>query len=187
MDSVIEKELINRIRNGEPEAFSKLLQQHQLKVHSLIIQIVSSQEDAEELTQDVFVKAYQKIRSFRGESAISTWLYRIAYNTAISAVRKKKPVSFNLDEKTINRIPDQVVDEILNQENDEKLLDSIKQAVQKLLPEEKALLFLYYTQGKPVKEVATIMKLSEGNVKVKLFRIRKKIVFTIKQQQNETR
>ncbi len=165
MESVVEQELIFRKRQGEPEAFSELLKQHQHSVYSLILQIVSSQQDAEELTQDVFMKAYHKISSFRGESSISTWLYRIAYNTAISAVRKKKPVIFSLDENMINGVPDQVVDEMLNQEDDDGLLASIKQAVQKLHPEEKALVSLYYNREKPVKEVAAIMNLSDANVK----------------------
>jgi RNA polymerase sigma-70 factor, ECF subfamily len=107
---------------------------------------VSSREDAEELTLDVFVKAYQKINSFRGESANSTWLYRIAYNTAISAIRRKKPIFLYLDEKTINEIPDEMVDEVLSRDHDEKLLQSLQQAIGKLDPEEKALISLYYTQ-----------------------------------------
>ncbi len=186
METAVEKGLINRIRNGEPEAFAEFLHHHHHTVHSLIFQMVSSREDAEELTQDVFIKAYQKINSFRGESAISTWLYRIAYNTAISAVRKKKPIFLPLDENTNHHIPEAVVDEILNRDHDEQLLQSIKQAIDKLNPEEKGLISLYYTQGRPVKEIATIMKLTKANVKIKLFRIRKKIVIFTNQTHNET-
>ena len=185
MEAGTEKGLIHRIRNGEPEAFSELLHQYQHKVHALIFQIVSSREDAEELTQDVFVKAYQKIGSFRGESAISTWIYRIAYNTAISAIRRKKPVFLNLDEKTISEIPDEMVDEVLSSDHDEKLLQSIQQAIRKLIPEEKALISLFYTKGRSIKEIASIMKLSVENVKVKLYRTRRKIVWIINQAQNE--
>mgnify|MGYP001043924485 CR=1 FL=1 len=185
MEPVIERGLIDRIRSGEPDAFAELLRQYQQTVHSLIFQVVSSREDAEELTQDVFVKAYQKINSFRGESAISTWLYRIAYNTAISAIRRKKPLFLYLDEKPINEIPDELVDEVLNCDQDEKLLQSLQQAIGKLDPEEKALISLYYTQGRPLKEIAEITKLTEGNVKIRLFRARKKIVFIIKQAHNE--
>ncbi len=187
MESVAERDLINRIRSGEPGAFSGLLRQHQHTVYSLIVQMVSSREDAEELTQDVFVKAYQKIGSFRGESAIATWLYRIAYNTAISAVRKKKPMFTVLDEKTMYDVPDEVVDEVLNRDHDENMLQSIQQAIAQLHPDEKALISLYYTQGRTLKEVASIMNLSGGNAKIKLFRIRKKIVRIIRQTQNGPR
>jgi RNA polymerase sigma-70 factor, ECF subfamily len=187
MNPGIEKELIKRIRDGETEAFSELLNQHQDAVYSLIVQIVSSREDAEELTQDVFIKAFKKINSFRGESSISTWLYRIAYNTAISATRKRKLNFMNLEEKSLNNIPDDVVDELLNHEDDEKLLQAMKEAVEKLKPEEKAMISLYYSQERPINEIAKIMKLSPENIKVKLFRTRKKIAVYIKQVQDETR
>jgi RNA polymerase sigma-70 factor (ECF subfamily) len=182
-----EKELIKRIQDGETGAFSALLHQHQDAVFSLIVQIVSSREDAEELTQDVFIKAFKKINSFRGDSAISTWLYRIAYNTAISATRKRKQVFINLEEKNLNNMPDEVVDELLNLENDEKLLQNMKEAIEKLKPDEKALISLFYMQGRPVNEIASITKLTPENVKVKLFRTRKKIAVLINQAQYEAR
>ena len=182
-----EKEIIKRIRDGETKAFSALLCQHQDAVFSLIVHIVSSREDAEELTQDVFVKAFKKISSFRGDSAIFTWLYRIAYNTAISATRKRKQVFIDLEEKVLNNIPDEVVDDLLNFEHDEKLLQMMKEAIEKLKPEEKAMISLYYSQGRPINEIAKITKLSPENIKVKLFRTRKKIAVYIKQVQDETR
>ena len=187
MNSDNEKELIRHIKNGKPEAFSVLVHLHQDAVFSLIQQIVSSPEDAEELTQDVFIKAFKKIGSFRGESAFATWLYRIACNTAISATRKRKWNFMNLEDKALNNIPDEVVDELLDRENDEKLLQNITEAIQKLKPDEKALISLYYSQGKPVNEIAGITKFSPENVKVKLFRTRKKIALYINQAQDETR
>lgn len=174
-----EKELIQCILEGNPEAFSVLLKLHQDSVHTLILQIVSSQEDAEELTQDVFMKAYQKIGTFRGDAGISTWLYRIAYNTAISATRKKKQVTVTLDEKLLNGIRDDEVDEILDREEDERLLEKMETAIKKLKPEERALLSLYYNQEKPINEIAIITQLTPSNVKIKLFRIRKKVALII--------
>lgn len=179
MDQKTEKELIKRIRDGEPQAFSILVGQYQEPLFNLILQIVSSPEDAEELTQDAFVRAFQKLGSFRGDSGIFTWLYRIAYNTAISAARKRRAVYYDFDDKVLNNIPDEVVDEMLNREDDEKLLHSMKAAIEKLRPEEKALITLYYLQGRSVCDIATIMKLTTDNVKVKLFRTRKKIALLI--------
>ena len=187
MDQKKEKELIKRIRDGEPQAFSILVGQYQQPVYSLILQIVSSHEDAEELTQDAFVKAFNKLGSFRGDSGIFTWLYRIAYNTAISATRKRKTVFYDFDDKSLNNIPDEVVDEMLNREEDEKLLRIMKIAIEKLRPEEKALITLYYLQGRPINEIAKIMKLTTDNIKVKLFRTRRKIALFINRSKNETR
>ncbi len=179
MDQQKEKELIKRIRDGEPQAFSILVGHYQQPLYNLILQIVSSPEDAEELTQDAFVKAFKKLGSFRGDSGIFTWLYRIAYNTAISAARKRKTVFHDFDDKTMNNIPDELVDEVLNREEDETLLHSMKVAIEQLRPEEKALITLYHLQGRSVCEIATIMKITNDNVKVKLFRTRKKIALLI--------
>jgi RNA polymerase sigma-70 factor, ECF subfamily len=176
-----DRDIISRILDGEPEAYSFLLRRYQRQVYSLIRQIVGSREDAEELTQDVFMKAFTRLGSFRGEAGISTWLYRIAYNTAISATRKKKLPLNDFDENLIGSIPDDEVDRMLEKENDEHLLSLIERALQKLLPEERALITLYYNGEKPVSEVASITGLSVDNVKVKLFRIRKKIVYLVNQ------
>lgn len=182
-----EKELVQRIMEGDPEAFAILLNQHQDAVHSLILQIVSSPEDAEELTQDVFIKAFNKIETFRGDAGISTWLYRIAYNTAISSTRKRKQTNITLDEKIMNNIPDDMVDGILNEEADEMLLQKMEDAINKLKPEEKALLSLYYNQEKPVNEIAKITQLTAANVKIKLFRTRKKIASIIQNSYQNAR
>lgn len=176
-------DIVRRILDGEPGAYSLLLKRYQHQVHSLIKKIVVCREDAEELTQDVFVKAFTRLGTFRGEAGISTWLYRIAYNTAISATRKKKLPLNDFDENLIGNIADDEVDRLLEKENDERLLSLIEGALQRLLPEERALITLYYNGEKPISEVASITGLSVDNVKVKLFRIRKKIVYLVNQLQ----
>lgn len=187
MDYPNEADLVKRILDGEPQAFSVLLTRYQRPVHSLIRQIISCREDAEELTQDVFVKAYTKLHSFRGGSSISTWLYRIAYNTAISATRKHKPFFPDFDENAMSHIPDEAVDELLDKEYDEALMQRMEAAVEKLNPEDRALISLYYTQEKSVSEVSAITALTPENVKVKLYRVRKKIVLLINNTDHEPR
>lgn len=172
-----EIELVRNILDGETKAFSILVERYQGRLHSLIGRITGCREDAEELTQDVFIKAYTKLGTFRNGCSLSTWLHRIAYNTAISATRKKKLVYTDFD--GLENIADGAVDEMLNREDDERLLLQIEQALAHLGPDDRALLELYYTQQKPVAEVAAITGLSEANVKIKLFRVRKKIVFLI--------
>lgn len=84
-----ETHIIHRILKGETSLYEYFLDKYSQQVFILIIRIVENQEDAEELTQDTFLKAFEHLSSFKAESSFSTWIYRIAYNTAISATRKK--------------------------------------------------------------------------------------------------
>lgn len=174
-----ESQLIRRILDGEPQAFSALVKRYQRPLFSLVGQIVGCREDVEEITQDVFVKAFTKLDTFQGGSSLSTWLHRIAYNTAISATRRKKLPRMDFDEGVLNHIPDTQVDELLNREEDEKLMQHMENAIEQLPAEDRALLSLYYTQQKSVSEVAAITGCSSENVKIKLYRMRKKIAFLI--------
>ncbi|WP_423129668.1 RNA polymerase sigma factor [Gaoshiqia sp. Z1-71] len=185
MEHLNETDLIKRVLDGEPRAYSVLLKRYQRPVHALIRQMIPCREDAEELAQDVFVKAFGRLDSFRGGSGLSTWLYRIAYNTTISYTRKKKLRYPDIDDKALDNIPDETVDELLDREDDETMMQQIEAAVEQLNPEDKALISLYYTQGKSVKELSDITALSADNVKIKLFRVRKKIVFLINNKNHE--
>ena len=88
-----ETHIIHRILKGETSLYEYFLDKYSQQVFILIIRIVENQEDAEELTQDTFLKAFEHLSSFKAESSFSTWIYRIAYNTAISATRKKARVN----------------------------------------------------------------------------------------------
>ena len=180
MDNLDEMDYVKRILDGDTNMFSVLLERHERPVHSLIMQIIPSREDAEELTQDTFIKAFRKLDTFKGDCSFSTWLYRIAYNTAISATRKKK-VSFPLlDDNAYHHIPDDAVDELLDKEENEDLLHQMEKALELLNMEEKALITLYYTEEKPIQEISSILQITPDNVKVKLYRTRKKIYTLVK-------
>lgn len=187
MECLDEMDIVKRIQEGEVNLFSVLLERYERPVHSLIRQIILSREDAEELTQDVFVKAFRSLDSFRGGCSFSTWLHRIAYNTAISATRKRKFTFPVFEENALNNIPDETVDLYLNSDEDEELLQKLEQAVELLDNEEKALISLYYTQEKPINEISAILQISPENVKVRLFRTRKKIVAMINNGYYESR
>ena len=187
MEHQDEMELIKRIRNGETVLFSVFLEQYAHKVHSLIGQIVSNREDAEELTQDAFVKAYSKINTFKGDCLFSTWLYRIAYNTAISATRKKKIIFPTIDESMLNKVADEAVDFLLDQDENEVVMQKLEQALDCLNIEDKSLLKLFYNEEKSINELAELLQLSVANVKVKMHRARKKLVLLIKGENDESR
>lgn len=166
---------IKRILDGETEFFAYFLNRYGRPIHSLVVQIVSSPEDAEEIVQDVFLKAFRKLDSYRGESAFSTWLYRIAYNTAVAATRRRKRDTLYIEEATIDNIPDEQADRVLFPTDDEEYIEKLKWAVDELTPEERAILTLFYYNGKSIEEISEITKLTASNVKVKLYRIRKKL------------
>ena len=182
-----EADYIRRILDGEPMLFSFFLERYSRPIYSLIIQLVPNHEDAEELTQDTFVKAFRKLDAFKNDCSFSTWLYRIAYNTAISATRKKRIVFPVLDENVVGNIPDETIDAFFENDDNEELLQRLEQAIDYLNSEEKALITLYYMEEKSVSDVASILGLSTDNIKVKLFRVRKKLYEWIKRKDDESR
>lgn len=166
---------ITRILDGETEYFSVLLDRYSRPLYSLIVQIVGCPEDAEELLQDVFLKAYRNLSGYKRESKLSTWLYRIAYNVAISATRKKKQEFLYIEESTINNVPDEKAHEVIDLAADEEQINRLVSAIDHLSGEEKALITLFYYEDKSIEEISEVMKLSVSNVKVRLHRTRKKI------------
>ena len=177
-----ESHIIKEILNGKTEQYEYFLDRYGQQVFVLVDRIVSCPEDTEELTQDVFLKAFQQLSSFKAESSFSTWIYRIATNVAISAVRKRKEEAIRLDDSVFANLSDTQVDEALEDDSEEQL-QRLQQAMEQLEADERALITLYYMEEKPLTEVAFIMGLTEANAKVKLHRIRKKLYIFIKNQE----
>jgi hypothetical protein len=168
-----ETHIIHRILKGETSLYEYFLDKYSQQVFILIIRIVENQEDAEELTQDTFLKAFEHLSSFKAESSFSTWISRIAYNTAISATRKRKQELIVMDSAMLMNISDQQIDDALNDESEERV-GKLNKAIKKLDAEERALISLFYNEEKTIGEIALILGLTESNAKVKLHRIRKK-------------
>ena len=177
-----EAHIIKEILNGKTECYEYFLDRYGQQVFVLIDRIVACQEDAEELTQDVFLKAFQQLSSFKAESSFSTWIYRIATNTALSAIRKKKDDVVRLDDSVFANLSDNEVDDALEDDSEEQL-QRLKRAMEQLEADERALITLYYMEERPLMEVAFILGMTEGNAKVKLHRIRKKLYIFIKNQE----
>ena len=163
----IESLYIWRTLNGETAAFGQLVEQYSQRIFLLVLRIVRCREDAEELTQDVFLKAFRHLNTFKGDSSFSSWLYRIAFNTAISFVRKKKMEFVYSEEK--------FMDNLLDTDEEADLMEKLEKIIPLLPPEEVALLTLYYTDNRNIEEIALILSQTTSNIKVKLFRIRKKL------------
>ena len=174
-----EAHIIKEILHGNTALYEYFLDRYGQQVFVLVDRIVSCQDDADELTQDVFLKAFQQLSSFKAESSFSTWIYRIATNVAISAVRKKKNETIRLDESVFFNLSESQVDEALEDESEEQL-QRLQRAIEKLEADERALITLYYMEEKPLSEIAFILGMTEGNAKVNLHRIRKKLYIFIK-------
>lgn len=169
-----ESYIITRILAGKTEEYAYFLDTYGQPVFALIVRMVNSETDAEELTQDAFMKAFEHLSDFNAKSKFSTWIYRIAYNTALSFLRKKNVEQTVLDENAWNRISDTQIDDALNDDSEEQV-EKLHQALNKLTAEERALVTLFYEEEHSIQELAQILNLSEGNIKVKLYRLRKKL------------
>lgn len=174
-----ELHIIAEVLAGKTEAFAYFLDTYGQQVFALIVRMVGSEEDAEELTQDTFMKAFEHLSSFGGNSSFSTWIYRIAYNTALSALRKKRMEVLSFDDKLWHTVSETEIDEALDDDTEENL-HKLRHILTQLPPDERALLTLFYEEEKPIQEIAHIFNQSEGNIKVKLYRLRKKLYVLMK-------
>jgi RNA polymerase sigma-70 factor (ECF subfamily) len=175
MESVSDISCIKRVQAGETQYFAPLLERYGRPVYSLIVKVVENREDAEELTQDVFLKAYRSLASFQGNSLFSTWLYRIAYNAAISATRKKKYECAASEDYVSEQVAEEDAGDVPERESNDERMERLEAAMKQLSPDERALILLFYRQEKPIEEIAAITGLTVSNVKTRLHRIRKKL------------
>lgn len=171
---------IEKVLAGDTGCFACLLDKYSRPVHSLILKMVHSKEDAEELAQDVFIKVFRNLPSFKADCCFSTWIYRIAYNTAISELRKKKLEFTAIEESQISNVSEESVTELLENVSMTEQLDKLEKALALLPPDERGLILLFYMKEKTVDELTIITGFSVSNIKVKLHRIRKKLFVLIK-------
>ncbi|MDP4282175.1 MAG: sigma-70 family RNA polymerase sigma factor [Bacteroidota bacterium] len=166
---------IEKVLLGDVSAYATLVAKHKSFVFIIALKIVNNREDAEEIAQDVFLKAYQSLKTFEMKSKFSTWLYRIAYNTAISKKRKKKVEFVGMDDSVItNYSTDEVTKgvDVLEEQDQIRLMEK---ALQRLPEEDNLLITLFYKADNSIEDISQITGLSTSNVKVKLHRIRKRL------------
>ena len=172
-----EQQLIARILDGHAEEFGYFLERYGPEAFTLVSRLVPQQQDAEELTQDAFVRAYNRLETFGGRSSFGTWICRIAYTTAVSWLRRKRIKYLSIEDKPY--LTDTEVDETLN---DESRIDDLHQAIAKLKPDEQMLLQLYYYDNRPVADIAYILDVEAGNIATRLYRIRRKLYLLMKHE-----
>lgn len=176
---------IQRIQAGDVQCFACLLDKYSRPIHSLILKVVRNQEDAEELAQDTFMKVFKSLNSFKGDCSFSTWIYRIAYNTAISSVRKKRQEFLTIEETALDNVSEEEVANLFGLTDSTEQVRRLEIALGQLPPDERALILLFYWKEKTIEDIVSITGLTTSNVKVKLHRIRKKLFVLLKEMDHE--
>jgi|WetSurMetagenome_2_1015567.scaffolds.fasta_scaffold148868_1 RNA polymerase sigma factor (sigma-70 family) len=170
--------LIRSAMQGDQLAFKHLMKKYHDQISNLIYRIIHQREQIEDLTQEVFIKAFQSLRSYNEEYAFSTWLYKIATNSSIDYIRKKKLSTFSIDKPiameesdSTFELPDSTYepDKHIIQRQRAKL---IQEAIAKLPPKYKLVITLRHTEERDYSEIAKILKLPIGTVKAHIFRAR---------------
>lgn len=168
--------IIQMVLQGQQSAYATLVVRYEQFVFTLAMRYVNNRELAEELAQDVFVKAYRYLADFKGNSKFSTWLYTIVNTTCLSHLRRKKDEAILLAEERIVSISDNSFSDRPFERMEQKTQKLMLENAMKRLPEEDAqVLTLFYQAEQSVDEIGVIMGLTTSNVKVRLFRARQKL------------
>ena len=174
--------IINKIIDGDTNAFSVLVEQYKDLVFTLALRMLKNREEAEEVSQDSFIKVYKSLHKFKGDSKFSTWIYKLTYNSCLDRIKKNKK-HYNdvaIDEFTEHQVKtiDNALDRLENKEREQAIQDCIA-----MLPNDDSfLLTLYYFEDQSLDEISKVLELAPNNVKVKLFRSRKKLATILKQR-----
>ena len=167
---VIEQDadIVNRARVGDTEAFEVLYRRHVGRVYAVCFRIVTNQSRAEELTQQVFVRAWEMLHTFRGESAFSSWLYRIAVNIVLVDLRSERRRALRIE---LNDGLEHTASTPL-QASPEEIMD-LEEAIGALPPQARTIFVLHDVEGYQHDEIAEMMGLAPGTTKAQLHRARK--------------
>lgn len=162
------------------DAFSWLMDRYKPMAFSLALRILKNREEAEEVVQESFIKAFQSISCFREESRFSTWLFRIVYNSSISVTRKKKRKWVPVDQVCQETVDFTDLDNALNQLSEKESRDFIQKALHRLDETDFTILLLFYYEDKPLKEISKITGIKYSYLKVRIQRARKKLYHQLK-------
>lgn len=173
-----EKQLIHKVLKGDTSAFGYFVDTYQDMAITIAFRICGNKQDAEDIVQNAFVKAFHNLHTFRSDSKFSTWFYRIVYNTAITETRATTYNTEFVDYKQMDTSSYSDFDTMEQiEENERKAI--VNEALDKMPGDEGVLLTLYYLEDNSVKEIAQITGLTDVNIKVKLHRARKRFADTV--------
>ncbi|HIG39623.1 MAG: RNA polymerase sigma factor [bacterium] len=162
-----DKFLIEQAIAGRDDAFQQLIQRYQDLVGQLVWRLIRSEQDREEICQDVFLKVYFNLDKFRFDSKFSTWLYTVTYRTALSYLRKRKLDTEPFDER--------IHDQSAPLQVDDELVGLLQSEISQLNVDERTSITLYHIHGCSIDEISRVTNKPAGTIKNLLFRVRKKL------------
>lgn len=175
-------QLIINAQTGDAESFHQLVALHDDRIMALAFQLSKNQSDAEDIYQDVFVKAWKSIKSFRMESEFFTWLYRITVNTFLTHQKKISRMNIQDSDSDSGYDPlDWVQSSPDDTQKSEEINASVQLAIKSLPEKQKTAFILKHMQHLKIREIANIMDISEGTVKKYLFRAMEKMRIELKE------
>jgi RNA polymerase sigma factor (sigma-70 family) len=171
-----DNEIISTVLQGNKQAYAELVKRYQNFVFTICLRYTSNREDAEEIAQDIFVKAYRCLSDFRGESKFSTWLYTIVNTSCITFLRKKKLHTHSLDDEKIFSVADNIDGGMrANLVEQKSKVVMVNQAIQLLSADDARIITLFYKGEQSLDEIGTIMGMEPNTIKVKLHRARTRL------------
>ena len=177
--SVSDQEIIDNILRGDTVSYRTLVDRYQNFVYTLTLRILLNEAEAEEAAQDTFIKCFQALKGFTGKSKFSTWLYRIAFNTAISYKRKHRIEVSGLDGSAYKIASGSNTAKELNRDEQKRF---INKAINRLSPADASVITLFYNKELTLDEISEVTGMKNSAIKVKLFRARKRLANELKRE-----
>jgi RNA polymerase sigma factor (sigma-70 family) len=183
-EQIQDQEIIRQVLQGKKQAYAILVERYQNYVFTLVMRYIKNREEAEEVAQDVFVKAYRYLADFRGQSKFSTWLYTIVNTTCISFLRKNKEQVVLIEEEQMHNLTNRL--NMSDKPSDYSERRSEKQMMEqaiKQLPElDGQIITLFYQHEQSLEEIGAVVGLTANNIKIRLFRARQKLKEILQQE-----
>ena len=170
-----DNDIITSVLSGNQQAYARLVQQYQNFVFTIVLRYVKSREDAEEVAQDIFVKAYRSLADFKGASKFSTWLYTITTTTCITFLRKKKLQVHSLDNEKVSEVADRDSGMSANQVEQKSRINMVNHAIALLSGDDAEIITLFYKGEQTLEEIAKVLGIEANAVKVRLHRARTRL------------
>ena len=171
-----DNELISKVLSGDQQAYGSLVSRYQNYVFTLAFRFTKNREDAEEVSQDIFIKAYRALADFRGASKFSTWLYTIVNTTCITFLRKKRLEIHSLDNEKVFEVADSKDSGFrANLVEQKSRVNMVNEAIAMLSPDDAEIITLFYKAEQNLEEISRILRLETNTVKVRLHRARTRL------------
>ena len=177
MSALTEKDIVNAVRQGQREGQTEMVSRYAQRIYALIVREVTDPMDAQELTQDAFLRAFDRIDSYDPQRAsLSTWLCRIAYNLTLDFLKRRRPMIVSIEDTTVwqTDISDEVLEAELSTGREERI-ERLQDVIDQLPDDERMLLTLYYFEDRPLTEIAYITGIEAKPLANRLYRTRKKL------------